>query len=208
MSCRGTSRFPWDDKRRHIEFPAVSPELLPRLVGDLHFLFLYFCYSLHLTYTASFFRLPTWQKRMSISWSCRAKPLHGRYSIFHSLIMKQRHAFAAYHLTFFCNQAEQSAFDALLRKLPDVVIDFTSAIPARFPTKTIHTKVMMLQGLHDGTIRMTPGQEIVFTAKVRMQPVYSRGILGRYELSAWNMPVEYVRMRRSDYVLWTRMCQL
>ena len=52
-----------------------------------------------------------------------------------------------------------------------------------------------MQGLYDGIIRMVPGQEVVFTAKVRMQPVYSRGILGRYELSSRNMPVEYVHMR-------------
>jgi hypothetical protein len=49
---------------------------------------------------------------------------------------------------------------------------------------------------------MTPGQEMVFTAEVRMQPVYSRSILGRYELSSWNMPVENVRMRRLDPILW------
>jgi hypothetical protein len=41
-----------------------------------------------------------------------------------------------------------------------------------------------------------PGQEMVFTAKVRMQPVYYRGILGRYELFSWNTPVIYVHMRR------------
>ena len=52
------------------------------------------------------------------------------------------------------------------------------------------------QGAYDGSIRMTPGQELVFTAKVRLQPVYLRGILGQYKLSFWNTPLLYVRMRR------------
>jgi hypothetical protein len=32
IACRGTSKFPWDGKQRSIEFPAVTPHLLPRLV--------------------------------------------------------------------------------------------------------------------------------------------------------------------------------
>ena len=45
-------------------------------------------------------------------------------------------------------------------------------------------------------MRMTPGQELVFTSKVRLQPVYVRTLLGDYKLSAWNAHVMSVRMRR------------
>jgi len=58
------------------------------------------------------------------------------------------------------------------------------------------------QGAYDGSMRMTPGQEVVFTAKVRLQPVYLRGILGQYKLSFWNTPLLFVRMRRYRGVLW------
>jgi hypothetical protein len=32
VACRGTSKFPWEGNRRQIEFPAITPQLLPRLV--------------------------------------------------------------------------------------------------------------------------------------------------------------------------------
>ena len=114
--------------------------------------------------------------------------------------MQQRHPLHRnrFSLMFRLPQVDPSAFDALLRQMPDIVIDFSSAIPARARARPMQIvcDFWCWQGAYDGSIRMTPGQELVFTAKVRLQPVYLRGILGQYKLSFWNTPLLYVRMRR------------
>jgi hypothetical protein len=92
-------------------------------------------------------------------------------------------------------QVGPAAFDELLRKMPDVVVDFSSAAPVHFFAKAL-IFCDGFQGLHDGSMRMTPGRELVFTSKVRLQPVYVRTLLGDYKLSAWNAHVMSVRMRR------------
>ncbi len=195
---RGTSKFSWDRTLRNVEFPAVAPELLARCAAHA-------TRSHARTCTCRCLYQPLFLQHHSIGF---------KYDVIGYRFLEvpeQGLDVAGTHLPAYCCceaapfclaahrhyllQVGQVAFDELLRKMPDVVVDFSSAAPVHFFAKALNF-CDGFQGLYDGNMRMTPGQELVFTSKVRLQPIYVRTLLGEYKMSTWNAHVMAVRMRR------------
>ncbi len=200
---RGQSKFPWVGAQSAMEFPAITPSLLPRHDFSLSMMQYMYLLTAPTSPTASFYRHQIWHHRILISWGRRTKPPRGRYFLLrcHCLIavnqfMLQAATFTIFRF-FFCRWSNTPLMLFCARCQ---MLSSTSAPQYRYKCfVTFWTCVTANQGLYDGSVRMTPGQEIIFTAKVRMQPVYVRSLLGQYKLSSWNAPVIYVHMHRWAY---------